>query len=144
MKASPLKLLLLGFVAGALATAVFHQSAWYVLNQVGMIPPDRPAWPMNAIAPLGVPYLVSKMFWGGLWGAGLALILTRIEGAAYWIAWIVVGAIAPSLVAIYVVPVIKGLPIPELWPRAGAAGTVNAAWGLGTGFFLWLFGAARS
>jgi hypothetical protein len=139
-----LKLLLLGFVAGALATFFFHQSAWYLLNQAGIIPPDRPAWPMNAIPPLGVPYVVSKMFWGGLWGAVLALFLARIEGAAYWLAWIVVGAIAPSLIAIYVVPAVKGLPIPDLWPRAGVAGTVNAAWGLGTGLFLWLFGAARA
>jgi hypothetical protein len=143
MTASPLKLLLLGFAAGALATFFCHQSAWYVLNQVGAIPPDRPAWPLDPIPPLGVPYIVSKMFWGGLWGGVLALFLTRIEGAAYWIAWIVVGAIAPSLVAMYVVPLIKGLPVADFWPRAGVAGTVNAAWGLGTGFFLWLFGAAR-
>ena len=141
---SSLKLLLLGFVAGALATALFHQSAWYLLNQAGIIPPDRPAWPMNAIPPLGVPYLISKMFWGGLWGAGLALLMARIEGAAYWIAWIVVGAIAPSLFAIYVVPAIKGLAFPDFWPRAGVAGTVNAAWGLGTAIFLRLFGAARA
>jgi hypothetical protein len=144
MTASPLKLPLLGFVAGALATALFHQSAWYVLNQAGVIAPDNPAWPMTAIPPWAVPSLVSKMFWGGLWGAGLALILARIEGAAYWLAWIVVGAIAPSLVAMYVVPTIKGLPVAEFWPRAGVAGTVNAAWGLGTGMFLRLFGAART
>jgi len=143
MTASPLKLLLLGFVAGALATFVFHQSAWYLLNQAGVIPLDRPAWPMNAIPPLGVPYIVSKMFWGGLWGAGLALLLARIEGAGYWLAWIVVGAIAPSLVAIYVVPLVKGLPVGALWPRIAIAATVNGAWGLGTGLFLRLFGTAR-
>ena len=144
MSASPLQLLLLGLVAGALATLLFHQSAWYLLGESGVVPPDRPAWPMQAIAPLGVPSLISKMFWGGLWGAGLALVLVRIEGAAYWLAWIVVGAVAPSLVAMYVVPLIKGLPIAEFWPRAGVAATVNGAWGLGTGLFLWLFGAARS
>jgi hypothetical protein len=143
MSASPLQLLLLGFVAGALATLLFHQSAWYLLVEAGVVPPDRPAWPMQAIAPLGVPSLISKMFWGGLWGAGLALVLARVEGAAYWLAWIVVGAVAPSLVAMYVVPLIKGLPIAEFWPRAGVAATVNGAWGLGTGLFLWLFGAAR-
>ncbi len=144
MSASPLKLLLLGFAAGALATFFFHQSAWYLLNQAGVIPLDKPAWPLNPIPPLGVPYIASKMFWGGLWGSGLALLLARVEGAAYWLAWIVVGAIAPSLFAIYVVPLIKGLPIPELWPRAGVAGTVNAAWGLGMAIFLRLFGAARA
>jgi hypothetical protein len=44
----------------------------------------------------------------------------------------------------YVVPVIKGLPVAAFWPRAGVAGTVNAAWGLGTALFLWLLGAARA
>jgi hypothetical protein len=34
--------------------------------------------------------------------------------------------------------------VAEFWPRAGVAGTVNAAWGLGTGLFLWLLGAART
>lgn len=136
-----LNLLLLGFAAGALSTALFHQGAWFVLNAVGVIPPDRPAWAMNPIPPLGVPELVSKMFWGGLWGAVLALLLAGNQGATYWLAWIVVGALAPSLVAMYVVPPIKGLPIPELWPRLGIAATVNSAWGLGTGLFLRLFGA---
>jgi hypothetical protein len=140
---SPLKLLILGFVAGALATVVFHQSAWFALNQAGAIPADRPAWPLDPIPPWGVPSLVSKAFWGGLWGAGLALLLARIEGSAYWLAWIVVGAAAPSLVAMYVVPMIKGLPIGDFWPRAGVAAMVNGAWGLGTGLFLCLFGAAR-
>ena len=86
--------------------------------------------------------VVSKAFWGGLWGALLALFLTRSEGIGYWLSWIVVGAVAPSLVAMYGVPLIKGLPVADFWPRAGIAATVNGAWGLGTGFFLRLFGTA--
>ncbi len=143
MSNSPVKLLVLGFIAGALATVVFHQTAWFLLNHAGIIPPDRPAWPLDAIPPLGLPSLVSKAFWGGLWGAVLALFLARLAGPGYWIAWIVVGAVAPSLVAIYVVPLIKSMPIGDFWPRAGIAGTVNGAWGLGTAVFLRLFGAAR-
>lgn len=72
-----LKLLILGFVAGFLATLIFHQSAWYMLVQAGIIPADRPAWPMDAIPPFGLPSLISKAFWGGLWGAVLALFLAR-------------------------------------------------------------------
>lgn len=136
---SRLKLIAAGFIAGALATLVFHQGAWALLNAAGVV--EQPAWPLDPIAPLGVPSVLSKAFWGGLWGAALALLLARIDGASYWLAWIVVGAIAPSLVAMYVVPVIKGLPTPDFWPRAGIAGTVNAAWGLGTALFLRLLGA---
>jgi hypothetical protein len=137
------KLLILGFIAGALATLIFHQSAWYLLVQGGIVPPDKPAWPMDAIPPWGIPSTVSKMFWGGLWGAVLALFLARVEGAAYWFAWIIVGALGPSLVAIYIVPLVKGLPIGALWPRIAIGAAVNGAWGLGTAVFLRLFGAAR-
>lgn len=138
------KLLILGFIAGALATLLFHQSAWSLLNHAGIIPSDRPAWPMDPIPPWGIPSTISKMFWGGLWGGVLALFLTRIEGAAYWLTWIVVGALAPSLVAIYVVPLIKGMAVDALWPRIAVAATVNGAWGLGSAIFLRLFGAART
>lgn len=137
------KLLLLGFIAGFLATLVFHQSAWYALVQAGVIPADRPAWPMETIPPLGIPSVISKAFWGGLWGAVLATLLARIQGGAYWLAWLVAGALAPTLVAIYVVPLVKGLQVGELWPRIAIGATVNGAWGLGTGVFLALFGARR-
>jgi len=40
-----------------------------------VIPADRPAWPMGPIPPFDIPSLASKAFWGGLWGAGLALVL---------------------------------------------------------------------
>lgn len=137
------KLLLLGFIAGFLATLVFHQSAWYALVQAGVIPADRPAWPMETVPPLGVPSVISKAFWGGLWGAVLATLLARIQGSAYWLTWLVAGALAPTLVAIYVVPLVKGLQVGELWPRIAIGATVNGAWGLGTGVFLALFGARR-
>jgi len=144
MTSSFLKLLALGFLAGFLATLIFHQSAWYALVEAGVIPADKPAWPLDPIPPFGVPSVISKAFWGGLWGAGLALFLARLAGPGYWLAWIVTGAVALSLVAIYVVPLIKDVPIGTLWPRIAIAGTVNGAWGLGTALFLRLFRAARA
>lgn len=131
-----LKVLLLGFVAGFLAVLIFHQSVWYVLNVVGLIPWERPAWPLDPIAPLGVPSVVSKAFWGGVWGAALAPLLQGLHGRAYWIGWTLIGAVATSLVALFVMPPIKGEPIPALWPRLLVALLVNAAWGFGTGLFL--------
>jgi hypothetical protein len=50
---------------------------------------------------------------------------------------------ALSLVAFFVVPPIKGEPIPALWPRFLAALLVNAAWGLGTALFLKLAPTTR-
>jgi hypothetical protein len=137
------KLLAFGFAAGFLSTLIFHQSVWYVLNVVGLIPWERPAWPLDPIPPLGVPSLISKAFWGGLWGAALAPLLVRLRGGSYWVGWIAVGAVALPLVAFFVVAPLKGQPIPELGPRYLASLIVNAAWGFGTGLLLKVFGAAR-
>ncbi|MGB6347976.1 MAG: hypothetical protein WBF40_11570 [Methyloceanibacter sp.] len=137
------KLALAGLIAGFLATLIFHQSLWYVLNQVGLIPWARPAWPLDPIPPLGVPSVISKAFWGGLWGAALAPVFGALRGPAYWTAWMVAGALALTLVAFFVVPPIKGQPIPDLWPRFLAALLVNGAWGFGTALFLRWFAVAR-
>ena len=88
--------------------------------------------------------MISKAFWGGVWGAVLAPLLSTLRGRAYWAGWIVVGAVALSLVAFFVVPPIKGEPIPELWPRFAAALMLNGFWGFGTVLFLQLTGATES
>jgi hypothetical protein len=138
-----LKTLVLGFIAGALATLIFHQGLWYLLYQIHFIPADRPAWPLDPIPPFGVPSVISKAFWGGVWGAALAPLFDRYRGATYWAAWIVVGAVVLTLTALYVVSPLKGEAIPPLWPRFYYALLVNGAWGLGTALFLRLAGAAR-
>ena len=50
---------------------------------------------------------------------------------------------ALPLVAFFVVPPIKGQPIPELWPRFPVAMMINGFWGFGTALFLRLTGADR-
>jgi hypothetical protein len=138
-----LKTLILGFIAGFLATLIFHQGAWLALYQIHFIPADRPPWPLDPVPPFGVPSVISKAFWGGLWGVVLAPFLDRYRGPTYWVSWIVVGALFLTLTALYVVSPIKGEPIPPLWPRFYYALLVNGAWGLGTALFLRLFGEAR-
>ena len=54
------KLSIIGFVAGFLAVLIFHQSLWYLLKLVGLIPVDRPAWPLDPIPPYGVPSVTQK------------------------------------------------------------------------------------
>lgn len=138
-----LKTLILGFIAGFLAVLIFHQGLWCLLYQVDFIPADRPAWPMDPVPPFGVPSVISKSFWGGLWGAALAPVLQDLRGLPYWAGWILVGSVALTLVAFFVVPPIKGEPIPELWPRFLAALLVNAAWGFGTALLLKVAPVAR-
>jgi hypothetical protein len=137
------RLCILAFIAGFVAVLVFHQGLWYLLNQAGVIPADRTPWQMDPVPPFGVPNVISKAFWGGVWAAVLAPLLGRLQGGGYWASWILVGAVALSLVAFYLVPPIKGEPIPALWPRFIVALALNGAWGFGTALLLKLFGAAR-
>jgi hypothetical protein len=138
-----LKLLILGFIAGFFGVLIFHQGLWYLLYQIDFIPANLPAWPMDPIPPFGVPSVISKSFWGGLWGAALAPFLVRYSGTTYWVSWILIGAVALTITALYVVSPIKGQPMPALWPRFYYALLVNGAWGFGTALLLKLFGATR-
>ena len=139
-----LKLLMLGFAAGFVATLIFHQGLWYIFNQVGVIPLDRPAWTMDSTPPFEIPAVLSKAFWGGLWGLVLTSILMHLDGMSYWAAWFVLGAVALTAVAFFVVPPLKGQPIPALWPRFFVGLALNGAWGFGTALLLRLIGAIRA
>jgi hypothetical protein len=125
-----------GFIAGFLATLIFHQGLWSLLYHVHCVPSDSPAWPLDPVPPFGVPSVISKAFWGGVWGAVLAPLLSRFRGATYWTAWVLCGALVLSLVGMYVVTAIKGKPAPTFWPRFAYAALVNGAWGFGTALVL--------
>jgi hypothetical protein len=75
----------------------------------------------------------------------LAVALARLHGAAFIVGAAVFGAVLPTLVAWFVVAPLKGQPIAAGFaPMAMAIGPiVNAAWGLGTGIGLVLFGQAQ-
>ena len=129
--------ILLGFVAGFLATITFHQIALELLHLGGLTP--RGAWSMKPVPPFGVPSVISLSFWGGVWGIILVLIFARVSGAAYWIGSIIFGAILPTLVAAFVVAPLKHQPMPHTAAMAVIGLTVNGAWGLGTAVFYRLF-----
>lgn len=135
--------LVIAFIAGVLAVPVFHQLL-LALMYVGGIVPFAP-FNMTPTKPFGVPDVISNSFWGGVWGVVFALTIARwFRGAAYWIASIVAGGIALTLVFMFVVWPIKvgGLP-------PGMAGffvigfLLNAAWGLGWAVFCTLFERLR-
>lgn len=133
---APLRLAM-GFVAGFLATLVFHQIAVAILWSLGVAP--FAPYSMAATAPLGVPAVLSLAFWGGVWGIAYALVDRRFPaGANYWLAAFAFGAILPTVVALLVVAPLKGGPV-----GGGADATlllmallVNGAWGIGTGVFM--------
>ena len=136
--------LMAGFVSGFLAVLVFHQGAVAVLHALQWTPGSP--YSMQAVAPLGVPQVLSLAFWGGVWGVLLAAVLVRLDGAKLVVAATIFGAVLPTLIAWFVVAPLKGQP-----PAAGFAmpgllvgPIVNAAWGLGTGLGLLWFGRTRA
>jgi hypothetical protein len=126
-----------GFVAGFIAVLVFHQGTLLILHLAGFVP--NAPWSFAPVPPLGVPAVLSAAFWGGLWGIVFALLRPQFgEDARYWISALLFGAIAPTLVAWFVVLPVKGLPAGGsfAWPRVLIGPLVNGAWGLGTAVFL--------
>ena len=121
------------FLAGALAVPLGHQIALWVLNAIQFI--DRAPFAMDATKPFGVPSLISLSFWGGVWGILLGLILERTRGARYWGLAIIIGAIAPTLVAGLVVAPLKGMQGGISTKLLATGLIVNAAWGLATAAF---------
>jgi hypothetical protein len=135
------KRILLEFLAGFLATLVFHQPAVWLLHLAGVTP--RTPYTMTPVPPFHIPAVISLAFWGGVWGLILIPAIAGIKNeGAYWIAAIVFGAIFPTLVAAYVIAPIKHLPVPHTPSNVILGLTVNGAWGLGTALFFRLF--ARS
>jgi hypothetical protein len=130
---------LLGFIAGFLGTIIFHQIAVQLLHMAGITP--RSAWAMQPVPPFGIPAVISLSFWGGVWGAIMIPIIDRFRGAKYWIWAMVFGAIAPTLVAWFVVAPLKHQPVAGGWkPSTMMIGPiVNGVWGLGTALFYRLF-----
>lgn len=119
------------FAAGFVSTLVFHQSLMALMHAAGLWP--KPAYPMAPTPPLRVPAVLSLAFWGGVWGIVLWWAIAGDTGPQYWMLALVLGAIGPSLVALFVVAPIKGQPVAGGWNPKIIAGALvlNGAWGLG-------------
>jgi len=131
---------LLAFIAGVVSTLVFHQGLLAILHRAGASP--RSAYVTKPVPPLGIPFVLSLAFWGGVWAVVLLPLLSRWNGSwAYWVAWLVAGAVLPSVVALFVVMPLKGMPVAGGGDPKIVAGALllNGAWGLGTALLLRLF-----
>lgn len=130
----------IAFLAGFLATLLFHQPVIWLLHAMHRVP--RQPYAMTPVPPFGVPSVISLAFWGGVWGIVMIPVIARARGGAYWLAAIAFGAVLPTLVAGLVVMPLKGQPI-----GGGKVGAllvvgllVNGAWGLGTALLNRAFG----
>ena len=125
-----------GFFAGIIGVLVFHQPALALLHALGITPGT--AYAAKATSPFGLPQYASLAFWGGLWGILAAALFRDLTGARLVGTMVVFGAIAPTLVAWFIVAPLKGLPVAGGFKAAALATglIVNAAWGLGAGLVL--------
>jgi hypothetical protein len=119
------------FVAGFLSTLIFHQATLGLFYLLGVF--ARAPWSLAATEPLGVPYVLSLAFWGGVWGIPIWYLMRHATGAAYWVRAVVFGAIGPTVVAIVVVARIKTGTFDAVSDAKFWIGglIVNGAWGLG-------------
>jgi hypothetical protein len=121
----------LGFLAGALAVAVFHQGMVWVLNQIGLI--QSQVYAMRGVPPFGVPTILNQMFWGGLWGLLFAAIADRLPPWPLLLLGVAFGVLGPVLASWFVVAPLKGTPIAAGWvpQRMLASILINSCWGIG-------------
>ncbi len=130
---SPVRIALIGFIAAAIAILIFHQGGfWTVAQALGS---RTTAWSMIPTKPLGVPLLLSNMFWGGLWGVAGAFLIAKLP--APWrgmLGWIVFFATVPVLVSWFVAAPLKGQPLGNGFrmPIVFLVPVVYAFWGFGT------------
>lgn len=125
------------FVAGFLATLVFHQGLLGLMHMAGMVP--MAPYNLESVPPLGVPAFLSLAFFGGLWGLPAWALIARRGTLAYWVLAIVFGALLPTAVAMLVVFPLKGMEVTATHWVGGFM--LNGAWGLGVGLFMQLMGA---
>lgn len=123
-----------GFIAGAVAFLIFHQGGFWALTQAGVL--KATVYSMAATKPLGVPVVISYIFWTGLWGIVGAFLVPRLAGVPAVAGWILFAAIVPTLVNWFIVAPLKGAPLGNGFPMPGVvvAPLVYGFWGFG----MWL------
>jgi hypothetical protein len=132
--------LLVGFVAGVLAVAVFHQLAVFVLGLVGL--GEGAVYSFRPTPPFGVPRVMSQMFWGGVWGVVFSLVVDRLP--ARWpivVAGFVFGLAGPVLFGWTVVAALRGAPLFGGFNpiRMLSSVLINGTFGIGVALvFAWL------
>jgi hypothetical protein len=130
------KLIFIGFVAGFLATVIFHQGFLEILAQLNMIP-FKP-YNITPTHPFGVPSFISLSFWGGIWGIlGILIFKKYLNKKRFWIFFAIFGGIFPPLIYCLIVMPAKDIdPTTILQPaRLTLMFVVNFIWGFGTALF---------
>jgi hypothetical protein len=98
-----------GFAAAAIAVVTVHQCIVFGLDSAGII--KRAAWSLDPVGPFQIPTILNSIFWGGLWGAVLALVYPKLPGSAAWLKGLVFGWLIYLLSNNLILPLMKGKPL---------------------------------
>ena len=134
--------MVLGFIAGAIATVTVHE----IINSIFENPNiwtgwPRHAWNMGPAAVTGVPQILSDMFWGGLWGALFPVIFGALPKGPLTFKGLLFGLVGPALIGVFIAVPLLTHRIP-LFMDGNASLVVPVLFILGGfGAFLgWLYG----
>jgi hypothetical protein len=124
---------IIGFVAGAIAVATFHQLMVLALATAGLT--QGAFYSLRPIPPLGVPEIVNQMFWGGVWGVVFALIVDRLPPWRAVVIGPLFGLCGPVLFGWTVMALIRHEALfGGFEPRRMLASVlINSCYGLGLG-----------
>jgi hypothetical protein len=111
MQGISFKNLLLGFIAGVIATLTTHEIIKYFFYDANIIP-FKP-WDLSPVdnGPLAgvMPRLVNAALWGGLWGAIFAVILGNVPQGSMTLRGAALGIVGPAIAGVFlIVPLLKG------------------------------------
>ncbi len=97
-----LKGMVLGFIAGAIATVTVHEIISYIFTMPNVWTGwGRQSWDMSPNV-FGVPNILSGAFWGGLWGALFPVVFGALPRGPLTIKGLVFGIIGPALIGVFV------------------------------------------
>jgi ABC-type antimicrobial peptide transport system permease subunit len=148
------KIILFGFVCGAVSVIVFHQGTAYLMfhqfavikTLFGAADSFRPAsagYNFRGVPPFGVPAVLSLAFWGGLWGILLAWLIRQLRMPDL-ITGFLLGAVVCTVFGFTVVAMLRGVP---MWGGGNSVTwwrvlILNGAWGWGAAFLMRPFGVS--
>lgn len=133
------RILILGFLAGAIAVPIFHQLAVLALHSAGYL--ANPPFRTNPVPPFGVPTILNQAFWGGMWGLLFGAVMMARPRLSPLMVGLAVGILGAALAGLTWIALLRGqaMPIYDLnrWWRPLL---INGTWGLGMGV---IFAALR-
>jgi len=96
-----LKAMVLGFIAGAIATVTVHEIVSFIFTNPALWTGwERVSWDMTP-NDYGVPKIASATFWGGLWGALFPVIFGTLPKGPLTFKGLLYGLIGPALIGVF-------------------------------------------